>query len=33
MDSSIRIQGKVVQVKPAKTGYYVVVQEQETGKY
>lgn len=33
MDSSIRIQGKVVRVKPAKTGYYIVIQEQETGKY
>lgn len=32
MNSLIRIRGKVIEVKPAKTGYYVAIQEQETSK-
>lgn len=28
-----RIQGKVIQVKPVKAGYYIAIQEQKTGKH
>jgi len=32
MKNLIRIQGKVVKVESAKTGYYIVIREQETNK-